>query len=218
MPYLDIHRQLELLMAYPGVWKFVCPFNKPYAHVDGLWDDIRDGSLFRNHPFFQNHPNALIFLPMADEAKTGKKKETKLHFVFLTLGNIPSEYRCHVEFILPVAAIPSSYIEKIGSFRPFLYPIIEMFNEFYDGVELNVGGVKERFFGALLACIGDNLELNPMSGRTKRFTVPKVCRGCLAEFNELDEPDVSRFVVLSWKEYEQAIQGISSGASNEKGI
>lgn len=110
-------------------------------------------------------------IPLGTHTKTHK-----LGIFLFTLGNIPPQKRSTLQNHFLFATCPT--IQKHG-LDSILAPFIEDLQSLStSGIDITVDGVEYKFYGALLAFLGDNLASN---GFKESFSATyQCCRTCLA--------------------------------------
>ena len=159
---------------------------QPHNREDELVEDFCNGQRFKSHPIFSSNPHALQLIGYFDELEVCNPLRThtkthKLGIFLFTLGNIPPMQRSTVQthFLFATATRPN--IEKYGLdsiLRPF---IDELHCLSTTDIDVTIDGVERKFYGGLLAFLGDNLASNSIGGFKESFsTAFRCCRTCLA--------------------------------------
>ena len=106
-------------------------------------------------------------------------KRHKLGIFLFTLGNIHSKYRSSLRVINLVIAATTPIITKHGLdliLQPFIHDLQTLAT---DGIVITTNGSEQTFYGALLMCLGDNLESNALGGFKESFSFTfRFCRTC----------------------------------------
>jgi hypothetical protein len=149
---------------------------------DGVIRDIMDGSVYRNHDLFSKYKNSLIFLLYLDECWLNNSVEYLM--IYLTLGNIPPMYRCLLEAITVLAAIPKKVVNSNGPYA--LQETLRDFVPFYDGVQVKIYDNSSKFYrGAVIVVIVDHKAGHKIGGFKNGFSrMKRFCRECLIHREE----------------------------------
>ena len=99
--------------------------------------------------------------------------------VYFSLGNIPGKFRSRYHSINLLAIFHNDQVELFG-LDEILRPIVEAITQLKDGVEFEVNGKKETFYGTDTAIVGDNLSSHLVGGFKAGFSKGfRKCRTCL---------------------------------------
>ena len=145
----------------------------------------RDGTIFKNNPFFSNEENALQIILYNDEFvrtnplgnKTGKYKVSAFYF---TIGNLPCKKRSMLNSIYLLLMFPSTFIEQYG-YETLLDPMIrDLLKLESDGIIVKVGGNDMQIFGTVSMLVADNLAQHSLGGYLESFSqMQRLCRYCM---------------------------------------
>ena len=157
------------------------------SNDSNLLYDISDGKVFKNHPFFKNHPKGLQIIAYYDEVETcnplgSSSRKFKLGCVFFTLGNIRPQYRSKLKSIFLVSVAKSSTI-KVNGIDSILKPFVRDLKVLHDtGITVQYAGKDEVWKGALLVFLADNLAAHELGGFKESFSFSRrFCRSCLTD-------------------------------------
>lgn len=135
---------------------------------------------------FSEDPLALQIIAFYDELELcnplgSSIKKHKLEVIFFTLGNIHPKFRSQLRVINSSTVATYPIIEKHG-LDCILKPFVQDLNVLSTtGLEVEIGGVKHTFRGALLAFLADNLASHGLGGFKMSFSFSfRSCRVCMA--------------------------------------
>ena len=155
-----------------------------------ILSDFSDGTVYREHPVYQNHPQALQIVLYADEFDVVNPLgvHASVHKVlvfYYTVANIDRHLWSKKDTIQVVAICKSSDIK--------VYGMTAVANAILSDVKLlelhgiAVSGVPQRVYGSIAFIAGDNLNSHMIGGFNASFN-PRVmypCRYCLTTNTEL---------------------------------
>jgi len=216
VPFLP---QLEQLLNLPDVLE--CVLN-PVQPKDGLIQTVTDGLLYTCNPVVVEHGrHTLCFTAHVDDAEVCDPLKSKanyhnLRLFYWVLGNIHPEKRSTLKAINLLAIVKSKVAKEFGN-EPFLKDFIEGIKRLCtEGVELNIGGVRRRFYGILLFVSADNPAAANLGGFKETHFALRPCRMCMVksvdlnvsfvenreELRKVDEHEVQvKQVILNSKKY-----------------
>ena len=188
---VPLKKLLEFLLHIPDIWKFVS--NNHCA--SGLMGDFVDGEYIRTNKLNRSGgPFISIIMSYDDVEIQNPLRSNKLHklaMFYITLGNIPPQYRSKLRAIYPFAIARAVDLKKHGLdnlLQDFVSTIIELQN----GLEVEVHKSLLVIKGDLIAAICDTPAAALLGGFKESSSFAwKSCRMCNAdqitvkeEFNE----------------------------------
>ena len=159
------------------------------SNNDANLHDLSDGSVFKEHEFFNSNHHALQIVAFYDEVEScnplgSSAGKFKLGCVFFTLANIRPMFRSSLKSIFLAIIAKSSIIKKEGIdsiLKPFLDDLKALRNE---GINVKFAGQNEVWKGTLLAFLADNLASHELGGFKESFSFARrFCRSCLTDKN-----------------------------------
>ena len=157
--YIPIIKSLEQFLSNKRLRSMVLrPANQT---IENVFFDISDGSICKNDPYFQEHPNGLKLILYHDEVeicnpldfKAGKHKLDMYYYVLI---NIEPKYRSKRSAVRPVVITNANYVKKYG-IHQIMDPIIRDLKKLYSGVTIHIGMQNIEVFGKIVVCVGDTL-------------------------------------------------------------
>ena len=161
----------------------------PYKAEEEVVKDVRDGSNFRNNPYFANNPDSVPLLLFQDELEvcnpigSGKSKH-KVNVTYYTTLDVQSAYRSRVKSLQLVSLVLSKNWKKHGNAKcnaELLTDILELESK---GIEVNIPD-KKVVKAALCYIVGDNLGLAQLAEFSACFSSGNICRVCHAEYKDV---------------------------------
>lgn len=155
-----------------------------------------DGQEYKNHPLFQDHPNAIRLVLYSDDievvnpigAKTGIHKLTIFYF---RIQNFPAYFNTKVTNIFLLTIAYSYDVQRYG-YEKILSPFITDLNALEEGVNIQIKEKDFLLFGTLIVYTGDTLaasEIMELLGSSSfRF-----CRSCMITRTDLKEKNLFNF-------------------------
>ncbi|KYM96897.1 hypothetical protein ALC62_12434 [Cyphomyrmex costatus] len=142
-----------------------------------LLKDFTDGKVFRNNTFFKNNAEALQIILYQDGFEIvnpigSAKKKHKLLAIYMTLGNIPDNFRSHINCIKLVALCKESDFDHKSVYGKVVEDL-KIIEE--TGIEID----KKLIKGCLVFITGDNLGSHGLGGFVENFSTSQYfCRFC----------------------------------------
>lgn len=145
--------------------------------------DFTDGFTFKNNDFFKTNPNSLKIILYQDAFEVANpigsaKKKHKLLPVYMSLGNLPDNFRSHINCIKLVALCKENDFDHDQIYGKIVEDIKILENQ---GININGDIIK----GSIAFICGDNLGSHSLGGFVENFSKSKfICRFCLATREE----------------------------------
>jgi hypothetical protein len=179
--YVPILETIKMLMKNPHVYRQWRNNNNQNLNQPNVFEDITDGQVSQNNPFFKDNSGAFRIILYQDAFEIcnplgSSKKIHKLVGIYMVLGNISSFNRSRVDHIQLVTLCLESDVKKYG-FKQICEILIRDIRTLEDGMNFNNG--TERVRGSVVAVIGDNLGSHQIGGYVENFSKnPYFCRYC----------------------------------------
>lgn len=182
--YVPILATLEKLLKLQSVRKELLRLP---SHNNQYLQDFSDGSVYKQHQFFQKESKGLQIVAYYDEVETcnplgSSSGKFKLGCMFFTLGNIRPIYRSGLKAIFLISIAKSTTIKANGIdsiLEPFLKDLKTLQQT---GITVTYDKTTEVWKGTLLAILADNLAAHELGGFKESFSfAKKFCRSCLAD-------------------------------------
>lgn len=146
--------------------------------------DFYDGKLYKNHSFFQSHPDALKIILYQDSFEVvnplgSAKKAHKVLAMYFTLGNFEPSFRLNIDNIQLVLLCKESDFKYFGQEKVFSRLISDLKDIESTGIRINDGEDQKHVNGTVFSVLGDNLGSHGIGGFIENFTSNFFCRYCL---------------------------------------
>lgn len=169
---------IKILMKNPHVCR---QWRNKNLNQPNVFEDITDGQVFQNNPFFKDNSGAFRIILYQDAFEIcnplgSSKKIHNLVGIYMVLGNISSFNRSRVDDIQLVTLCLESDVKKYG-FKQICEILIRDIRTLEDDMNFNNG--TERVRGSVIAVIGDNLGSHQIGGYVENFSKNTYfCRYC----------------------------------------
>ena len=155
-----------------------------------LLKEIKDGSLLKSLPYYQQHPESYCGLLYSDAVEIvsplgSSRGRHKVLQMFWSIGDLPKQFRSKVDNNFLCLIVQDSLLKKYG-YKTIYKPLIN------DLKELETTGVfVSKPFPRLIKIsfplhIGDNLESHSLGGFSRCFSSKDICRFCHCTYEELE--------------------------------
>ena len=150
--------------------------------------DIKDGSVYKNVPFFKDNPNALVGIFYSDAVElvnplgSGKGKH-KIVQVFWTLGDIPRQQRSQIDRIQVALVVKEKVLKKHG-YKLVYKHLLSDLKVLEQGVNVKAPVPRLMKLGILVHS-GDNLESHSVGGFSTCFSSRDICCFCHAQYGDI---------------------------------
>jgi len=185
--YISLQDSLKTLLANK---KISSQLLQQVTNKPNILSSFSDGTVYREHPVYQNHPQALQIILYADEFDVVNPLGVhaavhKLLVFYYSVANIDRHLQSKHDTIQLVALCKSSDIKVYGmkAVADAILSDVKLLEQ--QGIA--VSGVPERVYGSIAFVAGDNLNSHIIGGFNASFN-PKVmypCRYCLTTNTEL---------------------------------
>ena len=160
----------------------------PYYHREGLIQDIRDGSVFRENVFFKNHPSSIPLLLFVDELEVANplgagKVRHKINCTYYSHINVQPQLRSKVKSVQLISLVSSLKWKKHGNLKcnERLLTDLKCLEE--DGIQISKPTPMTVRAG-LAYIVGDNLGQHSLAELTTNFNHGFICRWCKVTYKE----------------------------------
>ena len=162
--------------------------NRQVESKQDIYEDVKDGWLYKSLPYFQQNPDAFVGLIYSDGIEVvnplgAGKGRFKLLELYWTLADIPKKYRSKVDSIQLGIVVQEKLLRKYG-YAQIYKPLIEDMMKLEHGIELQIPYKRTVKVGFMLH-IGDNLESHYLGGFSPSFSSRDICRVCHLQYNQL---------------------------------
>lgn len=177
--FVGVKEILKLLVSDPT-------FTPAVSTEDGLLRDIKDGSVYKNNPYFQQNPEAYTLILYSDAFEVcnplgAKKGVNKLLNVYLVIAEMEKHHRSKTENLFLVLSVKDKHLKDN---RSAIYaPLMKELAALETGIEHNGNVIK----AGLLCQVGDNLEQHQIGGFSGNFAHGDICRSCHQQYDTLQE-------------------------------
>ena len=204
--YIPVKRGIKLLFEDPT-------FNKVLEKSGNVLRDsnnedklveIRDGSLMKSIPYFQDNPSSYVGLLYSDAVEIvsplgSSRGRYKILQMFWSIGDISKQFRSKVDNINLCIIVQDALLKKYGYNRIYK-PLIEELKELESIGILLEFPYRRRIKVAFTFHIGDNLESHSLGGFSRCFSSKDICRFCHCCYDEL-ESKIHDFTCLGKHQY-----------------
>ena len=170
--------------------------------------DVKDGRVYKSHPFFKKHSDAYTLLLYSDSIELanplGAKKGTyKLVNVYWTFAEIPKYLRSRSENWFLALSVKENDLKLA---REEVYkPLLEDLCCLEKGI---VGSDGKLLRAGLLCHIGDNLESHLVGGFNTCFSSKDICRICHCQYSDLPTiTGIPKAPAWTQEEYDKIFEG-----------
>jgi hypothetical protein len=182
---------LQSLVNMPEVLNCI---DNPHNSTDEYLWDICDGEYVRTHPLFSTNRNALQIMLYMDDLEIvnplgAHTRKHKMSMFYVTLLNIPPEYRSRLSSIYLLAIAKTQQLKRHG-LNKILRDFIETINLMSStGIELIINSETRRTFKGGLVCLtADTPAANLLCGFKEGVGfAKKPCRACHVSAMEMSQ-------------------------------
>lgn len=141
--------------------------------------DITDGTVYKDNPFFQENPDAIILILYQDSFEVvnpigSAKKTHKILAVYCSFINLPPHIRTHINTIHLVALCTETHFDPAIVYGRIVDDLKKLEST---GITLSSGETRKV---GLLCIAGDNLGSHALGGYVENFSSTQYfCRYCL---------------------------------------
>lgn len=177
---------IQLLMEMPEMEEFL----KRDQSNSGLMTDIFDGEYVKSHPALQD-PGSLLVILSHDDLEIVNPlgthvKKHKISMFYMTLGNIPPQFRSKLSSIFLLAVSKSKLLREFGSTN-LLSDFVHSINQMQSGeMTLSVNGQNQVIKGTLVMAVCDTPAAQWLGGFKEGVSfAKKPCRTCNIDNKDL---------------------------------
>ena len=188
---------------------------------EGLLYDIKDGSAWKENPFFVANPEALTGQLYSDAVELDNalgptKGKHKALNVYFTLVDLHKPLRSNKENIFLVLSVVEKELkENKENYQHFFRPLVDDLKKLEAGVKIGDKTVKV----GLICYAADNLEASSIGGFSMCFSSADVCRVCHLQYEDLPEvTGVPNKDLWTREEYDSAVANIQPGVRGKYGV
>ena len=195
--------------------------NKQVNSRDIVYKEVKDGTLYKDLPYFKENADALVGLIHSDCIEVvnplgAGKGRSKLVELYWTIADIPKEYRSKVDSIHLGVVVQEKLLRKYG-YKLIYKPLIEDMLKLERGIEISTPFRRKLKVGFMLH-IGDNLESHSLGGFSTCFSSGDICRICHVTYDQLDTRihDYTQFGPNSYwtvDEYDRIVDKLNTSKS-----
>ncbi|XP_035989246.1 uncharacterized protein LOC110368027 isoform X1 [Fundulus heteroclitus] len=186
--YVPIDKVLKNYCSHDDIQDNI--FSEHTAEMDSEFlTDYCDGSIFRQHSFFKAHPNALRLHFYEDEFEVvnplgSKRNKHKLCAFYYSVGNLDKRHRSQQRHIHLALLVRYSFVKQFG-LNVILKPLLDLEKLATIGFTLKMNDTEHTVSAALATVSGDNLSSHMMGGFTMSFNSGRICRYCMATYDDI---------------------------------
>jgi hypothetical protein len=152
--------------------------NKQLVPTEKQVCDFHDGCVYKSHPLFSIHPNALQVCLYYDDVEFcnplgSKKTKHKLGIFYYSLYNLSKRQRFKIDNIQLLMLVKQKFIKKY-SMNTILKPVVKDLLCLEKGVVIN----GKTVFGALVSVLADNPASSSIGGFKESSSARRPCRHC----------------------------------------
>lgn len=212
---VPLTKTLEALLNMPEVWNYVV---NPHNTSTELMSDICDGTFVQSNVLFQTNPQALQLIMSCDDVEIANPlgahvKKHKVCMFYLTLANIPPQFRSKLCAIQLIGVAKSQHLRNHNALKMFLADFVATVKQLRsNGIEVVINGVPCQIHGDLILCPCDTLASQWLGGFKEGVSFAlKGCRTCTANSSAMKTVfDANKFQTRQMKQHEDRCQILSS--------
>lgn len=187
---IPLEKSLTQLLSIKELKDFV--IHPPSKTDDKYFENIRDGSVYKNHELCNKYPDALLLQLYEDDVEVvnplgSHVKVHKLLNMYYSILNFPESVRSNLKSISLVSLAKSQHVKEFGReacLTDFFEVVAKL--ESNEGLQLQINGEQIVFHGTLLCVVGDNLSMNQLGGFKGGFSwARRPCRTCMCSQEEI---------------------------------
>ena len=203
--YIPVKRGIKLLFEDPTFNKVLEKSGNVQRDAnEDLLVEIRDGSLIKAIPYFQENPSSYVGLLYSDAVEIvsplgSSRGRYKILQMFWSIGDISKQFRSKVDNINLCIIVQDALLKKYG-YNKIYKPLIEELKEVESTGILLEFPYRRRIKVAFAFHIGDNLESHSLGGFSRCFSSKDICRFCHCCYDEL-ESKIHDFTSLGKHQY-----------------
>jgi len=217
--YIPLQKTLQALLNLREVRTAVLT---PHYSGSRFMKDVCDGTYIRTHPLFAKNPNALAIVLNHDDMEVvnplgSHVKKRKLAMFYISLANIPPEFRSKLVTIQLAAIARSKDLRKFGV-EKLLEDFVTTINELQcTGIKFKIGPSEHLVHGTLVMAPCDTLAAQWIGGFKEGvgFAV-KPCRTCEVMQTEAKQSFILGFEERTLAKHMERLQDLESISKKSK--
>jgi len=219
--YISVSSVLKLMLSNDDIRHQVLSGNTVLPCTDAL-GSFTDGNIYKDHTFFSEHPNGIRLHFYLDEFEVcnplgSKRGKHKVLAVYYLVGNLNCKYWSEMKFIHLCILVRYQQLREFDpTYTQVLKPLIDELNTLSsDGVDVTADGVTYNFRAGLATVSGDNLSAHSLGGFQHHFNDGRICRFCMANYDEIGTKlTEASFVVRNKEVHTYHLDALQSNAAN----
>ena len=173
--YIPIKESVKALLEDKGLNQVIEQERERFRQSDGVLRDFRDGSAFRESPFFKDNPGAYAAHFYSDGVELSNplgaaKGRHKIVQMFYNLCQIPRNQRSQIDRIQLCMVFKKKLVKKHG-YGAIFGALIEDLKDLEVGMTINYP-TERRIQMGLLAFSADNLEAHSIGKMNLKLVTP----------------------------------------------
>jgi hypothetical protein len=219
--YISIESVLGLMLSNDDIRHHLLSRSTILPSENHLTSFI-DGTIFRDHSFFKDNPNAIRLHFYLDEFEIchpigSKRGKYKVLAVYWFIGNFECKYYSELKFINLCLLVRYQHVRQFDPQYGILFkPLIEELHKLAtDGININADGITYNFRAALATVSGDNLSAHSLAGFQNHFNSGRICRFCMASYDEIGVSfSEEAFVVRNKEVHAYHLEALAANEAN----
>ncbi|XP_065673880.1 uncharacterized protein LOC136090831 [Hydra vulgaris] len=217
MQYIPILETISMVISKHTVDKID---NNIYKKLNKL-TCYGDAEQYKNHPFYQKHPDALQLQLYCDDFETvnplgSKTKVHKVCAIYFFIKNVNTKRCSKLANIYPVIYCLAADVAKYG-YEKLSKPLIKDLVALEKRVQLHINESYDCIYGAVVMWSGDNLALHQIFGFSSNFNANKSCHYCYTTKEQMQHTFYEEDLDLKTKEHHIAdCQALFGDADSNK--
>ena len=201
---VPLKKLMEFLLHIPDIWRFV---NNDHSTA-GVMGDFVDGEYLQKHPLNREGSPFLSLIMSYDDVEIQNPlRSNKLHklaMFYVTLGNIPPQYRSKLRAIYPFAIARTGDLKKHG-LDNLLNDFVSTVVDLQKGLSLKINNLDVVIKGDLIAAICDTPAAALIGGFKESSSFAwKGCRMCNADQESVKKYfDEAKFTLRDMDSYNE---------------
>jgi len=180
--YIPVQENLRVMLSNSEVLHHILSQQDFSMESHDAMFSYVNGTVYEQHPFFGQNPNALRLHFYADEFEVcnsigSKRGKHKVFAVYFLLGNLDQKYWSELKFI------HLCMLMRYANIFTALIDELKMLST--EGFEVTVDGQVHKFHAALATVSADNLSAHSVAGFQRHFNQGRICRYCMANYDEI---------------------------------
>ena len=187
--YIPIKESLKALLEDKTYTK-VMENSKNYKKK-AEYEDLKDGSVFKENKFFCDNPDAVTLLLYSDAVEltnplgSGRLKH-KIVQVFWSVCDIPRHHRSQIDKLQLGLVFREKLLKKYTLSQIFKQLVRDLMDLEESGILIK-NPVEKMIKAGVIAYAADNLEAHTIGGFSGSFSSNDVCRFCHCKHRDLEE-------------------------------